>query len=236
MEYGSKTFQTSTGIDVFIFQRSVSAIFVLVVLGKYQVPKFEEAVTIAAYSTIRFATATFFAKVDVNFGARTAGTRADFPEVFFHTDDAGRVNTNIFGPDFISFVVFSVNGNPQFIYGQFANFSEELPAPGDNFFFEVIAKGKVTQHFKEGMVASSTTNVFNVTGTYAFLASSNTRRRRFHFASEERFERCHACTDNQQGRVILGNQRCAGQHQMLFFLKKFQELFADFITSHVFHN
>ena len=207
LEYGSKTFQTSTGIDVFVFQRSVSAVFVLVVLGKYQVPKFEETVAIATYSAIGFAAAAFFTQVDVDFRARTARTGADFPEVFFHTDDAGRVNANIFSPDFESFVVFSVDGNPEFIYRQFANFSKELPTPGDNFFFEVIAKREVTQHFKEGMVASSTANVFNVTGTYAFLASGDTRRRRFHFAGEERFERCHTCTDNQQSRIVLRNQR-----------------------------
>ena len=236
LEYRSKTFQTSTGIDVFVFQRSVSAIFVLVVLGEYQVPQLEEAVTIAANSTVRFTTATFFAKVNVNFGARAAGTGADFPEVFFHTDNAGRVNANVFSPDFISFVVFGVNGNPQFINGQFANLSQELPAPRDNFFFEVITKGEVTQHFKEGMMASSTANVFNVTGTYAFLASSDTRRRRFHFAGKERFKGCHTCTDNQQSGVVLRNQGRTGQHQVLFLLKKFQELFADFITSHVFHN
>ena len=236
LEYGSKTFQTSTGIDVFVFERSVSAVFVLVVLGKYQVPKFEETVTVAAYCAIRFAAAAFFTKVNVDFGARTAGAGTDFPEVFFHADDAGRVNANIFSPDFESFVVFSVDGDPEFIYGQFANFSEEFPAPGDNFFFEVITKGEVTKHFKEGMVASSTANVFNVTGTYAFLASGDTRRRRFHFASEERFEGCHTCTDNQQGRVVLRNQGRTGQHQMLFFFEKFKELFANFITSHVFHN
>ncbi len=36
--------------------------------------------------------------------------------------------------------------------------------------FKIIAKGKVSEHLKESAVAGSFSDIFNITGTDAFLA------------------------------------------------------------------
>ena len=114
-----------------------------------------------------------------------------------------------------------MNGDPQLVSRQLQLLGQELPAPGNDLLFEIIAKGEIAQHFKISMVAGSVTYIFNITGTHALLAGGDTGRGRLHFASKERFKWCHASTNNQQGRVILRNQGCTGQHQMATILEKF---------------
>ena len=171
----------------------------------------------------------------MDFGVRAAGTAADFPPVILQAHNAFIRNAHL-TPQSIGFVILGMDGNPQLISGQLQFFSQKFPAPGNNFLFKVVTKGEIAQHFKISMVAGSVTYIFNITGTHALLAGGDTGRGRLHFASKERFKGCHASTNNQQGRVILRNQGCTGQHQMATILEKFQELFADLITSHVFHN
>ena len=195
LQNGSKTFQTCAGINVFIGQRSVSAVVMLVILGKYQVPDFKESVAVAARFAVRFAAAAFFTHVDVDFAVRSARAAAGFPEVFFKAHNAFIGHAHNIMPDFISFVVVRVNGYPKFIGRQFQLFGQKLPAPGDNFLFEIIAEGKIAQHFKISMVARSAAYIFNIAGAHAFLASGDTRRRRFHLAGKKRFKRRHACAD-----------------------------------------
>ena len=231
-----QTLQAGAGINVLVFQRRIGAIRHLVELGEYQVPDFQEAVAVTAGAAGRFAAAALRTEVDVDFGVRAARTAANLPPVISQAYNAVFRNTYNIVPDIKSFIILSVDGDVQLISRQAKLLSQELPAPGNNLFFEVIAKGEVAQHFKIGMVARSAANVFNITGTHAFLAGGDTSSRRFHFAGEKRLERCHACTNNQQSRVILRNQGSTRKHKMASILEKFQKLFADFVTSHVFHS
>ena len=171
----------------------------------------------------------------MDFRAGTAGAAADFPEVIFQTHDALVGNSHIFVPDFVSLIVGGVDGNVQLVAGQFQFFGQELPAPGNDFFLEVIAKGEISQHFKIGMVACRTSHVFNIAGAHTLLAGGHTGRRRLHLSGKERLERSHAGADQKQGRIILGNQGCTGQAHMSPFFKKFQKPFAEFIAAHVLH-
>ena len=172
----------------------------------------------------------------MDFGVRAARTAADLPPVISQAYNVVFRNTYNIVPDIKSFIILSVDGDVQLIRRQAKLLGQELPAPGDNLFFKVITKGEVAQHFKIGMVARSAANVFNITGTHAFLAGGDTSSRRFHFAGEKRLKGCHASTDNQQSRVILRNQGSTRKHKMASILEKFQKLFADFVTSHVFHS
>ena len=171
----------------------------------------------------------------MDFRAGTAGTAADFPEVVFQTDDALVGNSHHVAPDLIRLIVGGMDGNVQLVAGQFQFFGQELPAPGNDFFLEVIAKGEISQHFKIGMMAGRTSHVFNIAGAHTLLAGGHTGRRRLHLTGKERLEGSHAGADQKQGRIILGDQRCTGQPHMPPFFKKFQKPFADFITAHVLH-
>ena len=64
------------------------------------------------------------------------------------------------------------------------------------------------------MVTGSTAHVFNIAGAHTFLTGGHTGRRRLHLAGEEGLEGSHACPDQQQRRIVLGNQGRAGQPQM----------------------
>ena len=112
----------------------------------------------------------------------------------------------------MGFVVLRMNGNPQLIGRQLQFFSQKFPAPGNNFLFKIIAKGKIAQHFKIGMVASSAAYVFNIAGAHAFLTGGNTRRGRLHLAGKKWLKGRHTCANNQKRRVVLRNKGRARQH------------------------
>ena len=87
---------------------------------------------------------------------------------------------------------------------------------------EVISKGKVAQHFKKGTVAGCLSHVFNVSCPDTFLTGGNSSAGRDLRTGKIRFQRGHACVDQQQAFIILWNQRKAFHHQMPFAFKKVQ--------------
>ena len=115
------TLKTHTGINVGSCKFCICAVFLLFKLGKYQVPEFYITVTFAAYFAVRRAATVFRAAVKIKFRTRTARTGTDFPEVvlFSHTNDVAFVHTDVFGPDFFCFLVFFIDGNPDFVFRKF---------------------------------------------------------------------------------------------------------------------
>ena len=137
-------------------------------------------------------------------------------------------------PDFDGFIIIRINRNPEFVLRQFDNFRQEFPSPGNSFALEVITKGKVAQHFKERLMAGGAADIFDIAGTHAALTRGHTRAGRLHLAREEGLQRCHTCTNQEQGRVILRNQRETRQAKMPFlFCKELQISFAQFVTTHI---
>ena len=167
----------------------------------------------------------------MDFRVRTAGTAADLPEVIFQTNNTFIRDAYDIVPDMIGFVIFGINGDPKLIRRQFQLFGQKFPSPGNDFLFEIIAKREVAQHFKISMVTSCAADVFNIVRTNTFLAGRNARRRRFHLPCKKRFERCHSSPNQQQGRIIMRNERGTGKNQMTVCLEKIQIFLTDFITS-----
>ena len=206
LQHGSQTFETGTGINIFVSQRRISTIFILIILSEYQIPDFQETVTIAAYSTSQFAAAAFFTQIDMNLGAGTAGAAADLPKILFQPYDAFFRQSNDIMPDIKSFIIFGMDSNPQLISRNTQLFGNKFPAPRNDLFFKIIAEREITKHFKISMVAGSTADILNIACTHAFLAGRNTRRRRFHFTCKKRFERSHTGANQKQRRIILRNE------------------------------
>ena len=115
LQYGSKAFKACAGINVFIGKRGVSTVFMLVILGKYQVPDFKETIAVAAGFAVRPAAAAFFAHINVQLAVRSARAAAGFPEVFFKAYNAFIRHAYNIVPDFVCFVVSRMDGYPQFI-------------------------------------------------------------------------------------------------------------------------
>ena len=96
---------------------------------------------------------------------------------------------------------------------------------------EVVAEGEIAQHLKVGAVAGSLTDVLDIAGADALLAGADPVPGRLHLAGEIGLHGGHAGIDQQQRRVILGNQREAGQTQVALALKEGKEHFPEFIHS-----
>ena len=88
---------------------------------------------------------------------------------------------------------------------------------------EVVAEGKVAKHLKVGAMAGGFADVFNIAGTDALLAGAHPVTGGLHLACEIGLHGRHAGIDQQQGRVILRDQRKAGQPQVPLALKKGEE-------------
>ena len=104
----SQTFQSHTGINVFIFQFCIVAFPVIFKLSKYIIPNLDIAVTLTANRTTGLSTAVFFSTVVINLRTRTARTGTMFPEIIFFskTENAVFCHPNFLIPDIKCFIIF----------------------------------------------------------------------------------------------------------------------------------
>ena len=232
----SRPFQPTACINIFLGQWFIFSIFRTVVLSEYEIPYFQIPVTVTSYRTGRFATAPFRSQVIEYFTIRATGAFADFPEIIVKFKNTFIGQTNHIVPVIIGFFVIRINSDIQLIRIQFNDLRQKFPCPGNSFFFKIIAKGEITQHFKKRMMAGCPAYIVNVVSPDTFLARRNAIRRRYEFSSKIRFQRSHTSTDKQQARVVFRNQGKTVQNQMLFTFEKFQIGFTDFISRHILHN
>ena len=99
---------------------------------------------------------------------------------------------------------------------------QKFPRPGNGFLLEVVAEREVAEHLKIRAVARGMTDVFNIARADALLAGRHTMARRLFLAGEPRLHRRHAGVDEQDGLVVLRNERKARQTQMTLRLKELQ--------------
>ena len=85
---------------------------------------------------------------------------------------------------------------------------------------EIIAEGEVAQHLKISAVAGSLADIFNISGTDAFLAGADPVAGRLLFTLEVGLHRRHAGVNKQKAGIVLRDKREAGQAQMALALKK----------------
>ena len=147
------------------------------------------------------------------------------PEIicFTETEDLFCRNADLLIPDFEGFLVVFIDRGVQAVCLQANYLGQKLPAPGDRLVLEIVAKGEVAQHFKIGAVTGSFADILNIAGTNALLAGADTVTGRLDLTLEIGLHRCHTGVDQQQGLVILRDQREAGQTQVLLAFKEAQK-------------
>ena len=130
------------------------------------------------------------------------------PEVilFSETEDTLCRDADLFVPDIKSLIVVKIYRRIQAVGIQTDYLCQELPAPGESFFFEVISEGEVAEHLKESSVAGCFTDILDVACTDTLLACGHSLARRDLGAGKVRFERCHTCIDQKEALVPLRNQ------------------------------
>ena len=123
------------------------------------------------------------------------------------------------------------NGDVQAILVELANHGQELPGPINGFLLEVVSKGPVTQHFKEGMVVGVDAHFFEVVvlpaHAKALLAVGNPRMKHGFSAHKNVFKRIHSRIGKHQRRIVLDDKRRRGQYYVTLGLKKVQECLAE---------
>ena len=226
-----QTLQTHTRVDVLLGQLGVVAVAVVVELGEDVVPDLHEAVAVTAGLAVGRAAAASLAAVEVDLGAGAAGTRAMLPEVvgLAQADDALGGNADHVGPQVIGLLVLLVDGGPEQVLGDLQGHGEELPSPRNGLVLEVVAEGEVTQHLEEGAVTGCVTHALQVGGTDALLAGANAIAGRDLLAREELLHGSHTRVDEEQGRVIVGNQGIGGESQVILGLKECEVFLAQIV-------
>ena len=208
LDDAGQTLQAHAGIDIFLLQFGIVVIAVIIKLGKYVIPDLHVPVAVAAYGTIRFAAPKLRPSVIVNFRAGTAGAASVLPEIvlFSKTEDALRRDADVFIPDLPRFIIIQVNRRIESVRIKAYYLGQELPGPADGFFLEIVAKRKVSQHFKKCTVTGCLSYIFNISGTDTFLAGSHTLAGRDLLSGKIRLKRRHAGIDEQKALIIMRYQ------------------------------
>ena len=185
------------------------------------------------YRSPRLAAAPLGAPVVVDLGAGAAGAGAVLPEVVLLAElvDAVGGDADLLVPDAEGLVV----GGGGLVAGEDGGVQaagvqahplrggQELPGPVDGVLLEVVPEGEVAQHLEVGAVAGGLADVLNVAGADALLAGGHPVAGGLLLPGEPGLHRGHARVDQQQGRVVLGDQGEAGESEMALCLKKGQE-------------
>ena len=110
----------------------------------------------------------------------------------------------------VRFIIVAEDRHPHPIFCQADRLSQKLPAELDGVFLEVVAEGKVPQHFKERMMASGIADIFQIvvlsSRTEALLHSDRSLVGACVFAEEHTLELVHPGVGEEQGRIGLRNQ------------------------------
>ena len=241
LQNGGQALQAHAGVHAGRGQMGDAAVFMHLELHEHVVPDFDEAVAIFV-GAAGGATGNVGAVVVEDFAARAAGAGVGHhPEVVAlvlaalvvaDADHALGRQADDLRPDAIGLVIFVVDGGQQFFSRQAIDLGQQLPAPLDAFFLEVIAKAPVAQHLEEGVVARGVAHVFQVVvlaaGAQAGLHAGRTHVGTLVGAEKHIFELHHAAVGEHERGVVAGHQRAGRHHGVAFGGKKVQKALADF--------
>jgi hypothetical protein len=109
------------------------------------------------------------------------------------------------------------------------------PGQLDRLFLEIVAEGKIPQHFEECMVPGRVSDVVEVVvlaaGAHALLRRRRPDRRRGLGAGEDVLERHHAGVDEQQRRIALRHEGRGRDDGVVVAAEVAQELTADIVEA-----
>ena len=239
LAHAGQPLQAHTGVNVLLLQLGVVALSVVVKLGEDDVPHLDIPVAVAPHGAPGLAAAPLRAPVVVDLGAGAAGAGAVLPEVVLlaELEDALGGNADLVPPDGEGLIV----GGGGLIAGEHGGIEplrvqahplgagQKLPGPVDGLPLEVVPEGEVAQHLKVGAVAGGMADVLDVAGADALLAGGHPAAGGLLLPGEPGLHGGHARVDEQQGRIVLGDEGKAGQAQVAFRLEELQEHLPQFV-------
>ena len=123
------------------------------------------------------------------------------------------------------------NGYCQAVLVKAEFLGNELVCPCDGFFFEIVAKAPVAEHFEKSAVPV-VADLIDVLGAHAFLRIDEALAQRMWCAHQVWHKWVHAGCREKHRRVVFWLQRCGGNLGVLASLVKIQIFFADRCCRH----
>ena len=176
-----------------------------------------------------FGAVVVVAEVDVDFGARAAGTRrAHLPKIVMLIAEKYSVGGQVFEPIRFSLVVgFEIlllvalkNRCVKAVFVEFDDFGKELPRPIDDFFLEIVAERPIAQHLKHRVVVGVVSYFFEVVVLARHAETLLRIRDALVFggfvAKENVLELIHSGIGEHQRWVVLDHHRRRRHYFMLF--------------------
>lgn len=128
-----------------------------------------------------------------------------------------------------------VNRHQQFVLIQSVILGQQIPCVSDRFFFEVVTKTEVSQHFEKRVMARGVSNVIEVimftTCTNALLAGNCAVIIAALKSGKNILELHHARVGKHQRWIVAWNQRRAIDYRMTVRLKAIQKCAANIIQT-----
>ena len=112
--------------------------------------------------------------------------------------------------------------------------SDQLQRVGDGVFLEIIAEGKISEHFEKRVMAVGEADIFQVVvlaaGAHAFLAGGGAVVVALFEAEEDVLELVHSGIGEKQRGIVCGDERRAAHDAVAALFEEFQKRFADFVA------
>ena len=227
--------QPHAGVDRRLGQRRPAAIPRLLELHEHQVPDLDEPVAILIGAAGRTA-GNMRPVVIENLAAWPARPGiAHRPEIIRSRDPDNPLlgNTGDLLPQLEGFVIGMIDGDRQLVLGQPPFAGQQRPGMQDRLLLEIVAEGKIPQHFKEGMMPRGIADIVEVimlsARPHAFLRGCRPGRRPRLQPGEHVLERHHAGVGEHQRRIVVGHQRRGGHYLMGIVPEIIEERAADIV-------
>ena len=129
-----------------------------------------------------------------------------------------------------------MNRHPEPLFGELQVLRQKRPCKIDGFSLEIVAKTKIAQHFKKGMVPSGVPHVFEIV---VFPAGPDTALTRYCAMIVTRFDtqKCvfklvHPRVREQQRGIVVRHQGARSNTHVLLPLKVRQKRFSNVSSFH----
>ncbi|EKD36680.1 MAG: hypothetical protein ACD_75C01413G0001 [uncultured bacterium] len=108
-------------------------------------------------------------------------------------------------------VIVLIDRDPEFLRIDAKFNGKKIPGETDGFFLEIVAEGKVAEHFEKGMVPGGVSDIFQIVvlaaGPDTPLTGNCPHIITFLLTHKHGLELHHACIGKEQRRVVFGDER-----------------------------
>ena len=238
LHHAGDAFESHAGIDRRFRQfLARAAIVELLVLHEHEIPEFKEAIAVLILRTWRAAEDVVPA-IDKDFRAGTARAGVTHrPEIIRgrDADDLVVAEARDLLPKCGGFIVIVIDGDEQLIFRQRKILGDQRPRSVNRAFLEIVAERKVAEHLEEREMARGVADIVEVVvlaaSANALLARRRAWVRRLCSAGEVVLELDHARVGEEQGRIVLRDERGRTRQLVAARVEEVQKLSANVVDA-----